>query len=98
MTDERIFGLAEQHGWLEGLMMTLQSAGAPLALGLAILAVALWGVRLPLAWGLQPLWGLEALWWSFPLSALASLLLSLAYYRWGHWRQTRLLGSAPPVP
>ena len=32
--------LAEQHGWLEGLMMTLQSAGAPLALGLAILAVA----------------------------------------------------------
>jgi Na+-driven multidrug efflux pump len=65
---------------------------------LAILAVALWGVRLPLAWGLQPLWGLEALWWSFPLSALASLLLSLAYYRWGHWRQTRLLGSAPPGP
>lgn len=32
--------LADQHGWLEGLLMTLQSAGAPLALGLSILAVA----------------------------------------------------------
>lgn len=31
--------LAAQHGWLEGLTMTIQSAGAPLALGLAILAV-----------------------------------------------------------
>lgn len=33
--------LAAQHGWLEGLWMTLQSAGAPLALGLVILAVVM---------------------------------------------------------
>lgn len=63
---------------------------------LAILALALWGVRLPLAWGLQPLWGLDALWWSFPLSALVSVLLSLAYYRWGSWRQARLLSMTSP--
>jgi len=32
--------LAEQHGWLEGLWLTLQASGAPLAVGLATLAVA----------------------------------------------------------
>lgn len=63
---------------------------------LAILALALWGVRLPLAWRLQPLWGLDALWWSFPLSALVSMLLSLAYYHWGSWRQARLLSMTSP--
>ncbi|MDH0363966.1 MATE family efflux transporter [Comamonas aquatica] len=83
---------------ISGVLAGVVRATGAVLVPLAILAVALWGVRLPLAWGLQPLWGLEALWWSFPLSALASLLLSLAYYRWGHWRQTRLLGSAPPVP
>lgn len=31
--------LADQHGWLEGLLMTLQSTGAPLAVGLATMAV-----------------------------------------------------------
>lgn len=70
----------------------VRSTGAVLV-PLAILATALWGVRLPLAWGLQPLWGLNALWWSFPLSAVMSLLMLLTYYRWGGWRQARLLNN-----
>lgn len=84
------FVLLGVSGVLAGVV---RSTGAVLV-PLAILALALWGVRLPLAWGLQPLWGLDALWWSFPLSALASMLLSLAYYRWGHWREARLLDMA----
>lgn len=71
----------------------VRSTGAVLV-PLAIMVAALWCVRLPLAWGLQPLLGIDALWWSFPLSALASMLLSLAYYRWGSWRQARLLDAA----
>nr|WP_314705432.1 MATE family efflux transporter [uncultured Comamonas sp.] len=70
----------------------VRSTGAVLV-PLAILAAALWGVRLPLAWGLQPLWGLNALWWSFPLSAVMSLLMLLTYYRWGGWRKARLLNN-----
>ncbi|QOQ81243.1 MULTISPECIES: MATE family efflux transporter [Comamonas] len=70
----------------------VRSTGAVLA-PLAILALTLWGLRLPLAWRLQPLWGQDALWWSFPLSALASMLLSIAYYRWGPWRRSRMLDS-----
>ncbi|MBV8250309.1 MAG: MATE family efflux transporter [Comamonas sp.] len=86
------FLLLGVSGVLAGVV---RSTGAVLV-PLAILALALWGVRLPLAWGLQPLWGLDALWWSFPLSALVSMLLSLAYYRWGSWRQARLLDVTPP--
>ncbi|MEG0675068.1 MAG: MATE family efflux transporter [Comamonas sp.] len=84
------FVLLGVSGVLAGVV---RSTGAVLV-PLAILALALWGVRLPLAWGLQPLWGLDALWWSFPLSALVSMLLSLAYYRWGPWREARLLDMA----
>ena len=57
---------------------------------LVILAITMLGLRLPLAWGLQPLWGVNALWWSFPLSALIFLMLSMAYYRRGAWRQSQM--------
>jgi Na+-driven multidrug efflux pump len=58
---------------------------------LIILALALWGVRVPLAVLLQPRFGLDAVWWSFPASATAAMLMSLAYYRWGGWRRARML-------
>ncbi|MDR3005152.1 MAG: MATE family efflux transporter [Acidovorax sp.] len=75
----------------------VRSTGAVLV-PLLILAITLLGLRLPLAWGLQAHWGQDALWWSFPLSALVSVLLSLAYYRWGRWRQARLLDSVACSP
>lgn len=35
--------------------------------------------------------GVDAIWWSFPISSLASVLMILAYYRWGNWRAARML-------
>jgi Na+-driven multidrug efflux pump len=58
---------------------------------LLILGFALWGVRVPFAKWLQPVLGQDAIWWSFPVSALVSMILSLAYYRWGKWRQARMM-------
>jgi putative MATE family efflux protein len=58
---------------------------------LVILGIALWGVRIPFANLLQPALGADAIWWSFPVSAFAAMLMSLAYYRWGRWRQARML-------
>jgi putative MATE family efflux protein len=58
---------------------------------LLILGFALWGVRVPFAKWLQPALGQDAIWWSFPVSALVSMILSLAYYRWGKWRQARMM-------
>lgn len=70
----------------------VRSTGAVLA-PLLILAAALWGVRVPFAELLQPHWGQDAIWWSFPVSSLVSMLLSLAYYRWGGWRKARMLDT-----
>lgn len=60
---------------------------------LLILAGSLWGVRVPFAELLQPHWGADAIWWSFPVSSLVSMLLSLAYYRWGGWRKAKMMGK-----
>lgn len=77
---------------------------------LVILGIALWGVRVPVAKLLQPALGVDAIWWSFPISSICAMLLSMAYYRWGHWRQARMLddeetvatpaevGGQPPAP
>ena len=62
---------------------------------LVILATALWGVRVPFANWLQPHLGADAIWWSFPVSALVSMLLSVAYYRWGRWREATMLPVDP---
>ena len=58
---------------------------------LIFLFVAMWLVRLPFAWGLGPRLGADAIWWSFPLGSLTSMLLLIAYYRFGRWRQAHML-------
>ena len=48
-------------------------------------------MRIPFADLLQPHMGADAIWWSFPASSIVALVLSMAYYRWGLWRQARML-------
>ncbi|MBD7959810.1 MATE family efflux transporter [Comamonas avium] len=61
---------------------------------LIILGIALWGVRVPLAKLLQPWLGVDAIWWSFPASSICAMLMSMAYYKWGRWREARMLNPA----
>ena len=63
---------------------------------LIILALALWGIRVPVARWLQPAWGADAIWWSFPISAVCAALMSIAYYRWGGWRSAHMLPERRP--
>ena len=77
---------------------------------LIILGLALWGVRVPVAKWLQPWLGVDAIWWSFPISSVCAMVMSMAYYRWGRWREARMLepeetvatpaevGGQPPAP
>ncbi|MDR0182549.1 MATE family efflux transporter [Lysobacter arvi] len=58
---------------------------------LIILVIALWGIRVPFANFMQPRIGVDAIWWSFPISALCSMVMALAYYRFGGWRKARML-------
>src|SRR5690606_20506495 len=62
---------------------------------LVILGIALWGIRVPFAELLQPSMGVDAVWWSFPASAAAAMVMSLAYYRWGRWRSAHMLPVDP---
>ena len=62
---------------------------------LLILGIALWGIRVPFAELLRPSLGVDAVWWSFPVSAAAAMLMSLAYYQWGDWRKARMLAPDP---
>ncbi|MDB5216044.1 MAG: family efflux transporter [Myxococcaceae bacterium] len=76
------------------LSSVVRSTGAVIP-PLLILFVSLWVLRIPFAVALLRTWGADAIWWSFPLGSLASVALSLAYYRFGAWRTARMLSSEP---
>ena len=63
---------------------------------LLAMIVSLWGVRVPLANLLEPSLGADAIWLSFPLGSLTTLLLAGGYYRWGGWRNSRMLPTTTP--
>ncbi|HWX35258.1 MAG TPA: MATE family efflux transporter [Steroidobacteraceae bacterium] len=68
---------------------------------LIMLAISLWLLRVPFAYWMVDRWQADAIWWSFPLSSMTSMLLSIAYYRFGGWRKIRLgvvRAPAAPVP
>jgi putative MATE family efflux protein len=65
---------------------------------LIILVIALWLVRLPFAYGFVDRFGADAIWWSFPLGSIVSLTLSVLYYRFGNWRNAKMIATAPPPP
>jgi putative MATE family efflux protein len=58
---------------------------------MAILVVAMLGVRAPFAALLIPRFGADAIWWSFPLGTFTSAALTTAYYLHGGWRRSRML-------
>jgi putative MATE family efflux protein len=58
---------------------------------LIILIIAIWIVRIPFAYGFVHTWGADAIWWSFPLGSSVSAILSALYYRYGGWRNARML-------
>ena len=73
---------------------TVRATGAVMA-PLVILFVSMWLIRLPFAWQLAPHIGAESIWWSFPLGSVVSVLLAFGYYRFGNWKRSHILPSAP---
>jgi putative MATE family efflux protein len=80
------------------LYAVVRATGAVMA-PLIMLTIALWVVRVPFAYWMLPHWQDDAIWWSFPLASMVSMLMSIAYYRFGGWREARLgLPNAPAAP
>jgi len=57
---------------------------------LAVLVVAMLGVRQPLAEYGWAHWGADGVWWSFSISAIVAAILSSAYYLGGSWRSATM--------
>lgn len=75
------------------LSATVRANGAVVG-PLVILAIALFPIRLGLAYLMQPAWGADAIWWSFPAGSAASMVMTIGYYRFGTWRKGRMI---PPT-
>ena len=60
---------------------------------LLILFFAMWLVRIPFANLMIGRLGADAIWWSFPISSLVSVSLSIAYYRFGNWKAAHMLSN-----
>jgi Na+-driven multidrug efflux pump len=57
---------------------------------LLILLAAIWGVRIPIA-ALMSHLGVDGVLWGFPAGSIASALMTAIYYRFGGWREARML-------
>jgi putative MATE family efflux protein len=64
---------------------------------LVILSIALLVIRFPLAYAFLDSWGSDAIWWSYPISGVIAVVLSIAYYKWGSWRTLRMGSGIPPA-
>ncbi|WP_293677341.1 MATE family efflux transporter [uncultured Phenylobacterium sp.] len=84
------FGLAFVYS---GIVRSTGAVWPPL---LAMI-IALWGVRVPLANYLAPSMGADSIWISYPAAAMVTLILAYAYFRWGGWRNSRMLPSTMVV-
>lgn len=72
------------------LFGAVRGAGVVLP-SLGVLVLSMFIARLGFAWAMEPTLGADAIWWSFPVGAAVSALLSTVYYRYGGWRQARSL-------
>jgi putative MATE family efflux protein len=60
---------------------------------LLILIIAIWGIRIPAA-ALLSHSGVDGILWGFPAGSMASVLMTIAYFRFGRWRQAKMLVEA----
>jgi Na+-driven multidrug efflux pump len=69
-------------------------AGGAVWIPLLIIAVALYPVRLGFYALTYPWLGADAIWLSFPVSAMAALLLGWWFYRYSGWRARAMAETA----
>jgi putative MATE family efflux protein len=53
--------------------------------------MALWIIRIPAAWVLSRAWGTTGIWAAIPAAWSCGCLMSVVYYRIGHWRHKAVI-------
>lgn len=74
---------------------TVRAAGQ-VVVPLLILTVSLYPIRLGVIYALKPTLGADAIWISFPAAFIATMLMAIAYHRWGNWRGERIDAATVP--
>jgi putative MATE family efflux protein len=74
------------------IMASVMRATGAVLVPLLILIIAIWGIRVPTAAILSHS-GVDGILWGFPAGSGASVLMTAAYYRFGRWRQARMLAE-----
>lgn len=77
------------------VMTSVVRANGAVMAPLIILFIAAFPARFGVALALSPHYGTEAIWWSFNIGSSTSVILTMAYYRFGGWRKAPLLDAAP---
>lgn len=81
---------------LFGVMMvvfgTVNATGSVIP-PLMIVAFSVIVVRIGFTMVMEPFWRADAIWWSYPVSSAVSMLMALAYYRFGGWRKASMLAQ-----
>lgn len=91
-------------GWsyiLMGVSMVVTfivRANGAMLVPLVILIISGVLVRFAIGFGLHDAYGADAIWWAFIATGITSFVLSVAYYRYGGWKEKSLLGSRPADP
>lgn len=78
------------------LFATVRATGAVMP-PLIILIISVLFIRTGFAYALRDTLGQDALWWSFPAGSIASLVLAVAYYRFGKWRTMHMIEEERPA-
>jgi putative MATE family efflux protein len=74
------------------LISTVRASGAVMG-PLLVVFGSLWVARIPFAYALAPRWGEDAIWWSFPVGSVVGVVLGALYYRYGDWRNVKLMSG-----
>lgn len=73
------------------VMFGVVRANGAVVAPLIVLAISLLGIRFPLALAFVERLHADAIWWSFPISSFVAILMAIGYYKWGKWRNYRMI-------
>ncbi|MEE9434992.1 MAG: MATE family efflux transporter [Sphingorhabdus sp.] len=69
-------------------------ANGAVIMPLVFLVISVIFVRLGVGFGLYRQYGADAIWWAFGVSAVASMVMAMAYFLHGGWRKLKPMGMA----
>ncbi|MGH6782398.1 MAG: MATE family efflux transporter [Sphingomonadaceae bacterium] len=82
---------------ITAVLSAVVRANGAVMVPLLILVIAFFPVRLGIAGSFQPSMGADAIWWSYNAGAIATLVMTIAYYHFGGWRALRMMPQTDPV-